>query len=74
MMVEDRFECICLLLVQKYEVAAKSQLKKQQKIWQRECNKAADRAVKDVSHLRLGPCYNVENNYLHTCGLYQGYS
>jgi len=32
----------------KYEVAAKSQLKKQQKIWHRENNKAADKAKKDT--------------------------
>lgn len=32
----------------KYEVVAKSQLKKQHKIWQREANKAADKAQKDT--------------------------
>lgn len=32
----------------KYEVVAKSQLKKQHKIWQREANKAADKAQKDA--------------------------
>ena len=33
---------------QKYDVAAKAQLKKWQKVWQRDVNKAADRAKKDV--------------------------
>lgn len=38
----------CKFLFQKFEPAAKSQLKKWHKIWQREVNKASDKAQKDV--------------------------